>query len=141
MKPDGTQRSVPRPAVSTIPPIDYFGSIHTGPAKKQHGTEVTSRAWGAVLGLARKAQIILVQNFQEDPADKSNMIHERYLESLTRVLQDVVTKGDSIKGRVIVNMSFGWVNYRSHTSYMRSAHMDILCKFLKNLYLRNVFGN
>jgi hypothetical protein len=69
----------------------------------------------------------MVPNTVMDPTDKFEKIQDRYLESLVRVLDDVNRGYPANRGKVIVNMSFGWTV--SQYDWMRQAHYDILCKF------------
>ena len=112
-----------------------FPVQNTGDPIITHGTEVASRAYGILLGLAKNAELVVVKNNNADPPLKDNYIHERYLASLVQVLDDVLANYPGNKGKVIVNMSFGWVNYE--IPYMRDAHWDILCK-CDHLQLRSV---
>jgi hypothetical protein len=61
--------------------------------------------------MARNAQIVIAPNFNLDPPKKDNYIHERYLESLIRILADIDRNyNGQTRGTTIINMSFGWVN-------------------------------
>lgn len=83
--------------------------------------------WGVELGLAKNAQIVMVPNTNADPTDLNEKIQERYLESLVRVLDDVTRGYPANKGKVIINMSFGWTV--TQYDWVKQAHYDILCKF------------
>ncbi|KAL2198358.1 pectate lyase superfamily protein-domain-containing protein, partial [Corynascus similis CBS 632.67] len=143
---DGINADHPEFASSYTPPgggrverkrIRYLNTItfpeqNTGPANIEHGTEVTSQAYGILLGLAKNAELVVVNNFNRDPVDPFNYIHERYLASLVEVLDDVLSNWPGNRGKVIINMSFGWLNDEI-MPYMHSAHFDILCKSTQQL--------
>jgi hypothetical protein len=122
--PGGSRRG----QITQLAPFD-FGELHKAGALAKHGTQVTSRLWGLTLGLARKAKVVLITNSNQDPKDPYQKIHERYLESLIRVLADVVANHRTNRGTVIVNMSFGWSGRDWHSQYMKPAHHEMLCKF------------
>ncbi|KAI1373680.1 pectate lyase superfamily protein-domain-containing protein [Hypoxylon crocopeplum] len=132
-----TLSSFARTAIRRTTPFDYGSPEHQGPALNGHGTAVTSKTFGAKLGLAKKAEIVVVRNFNGDPPDKNNMIQERYLESLIQVLNDIKDTGEESRGKFIVNMSWGWANHESH-AYMKQAHYDILYILLRELDLKGV---
>ncbi|KAK7943020.1 Glucan 1-3-beta-glucosidase [Apiospora aurea] len=128
-----------RPPPDTFAPFDYGSAAHRGRPLIPHGTNVVSLAFGAQLGLAKRANIIVVGNENADPPDKNNLILERYLQSLVRVLEDVDRKGAAGRGKSIINMSFGWVNdINSHAKFMRESHWAMLYKILKELDSRGV---
>lgn len=80
-----------------------------------------------MLGLAKNAELVVVRNTNRDPADVFNHIHERYLASLVEVLDDVLEKYPGNKGKVVINMSFGWLNTEEN-DFIHPAHWDIFCK-------------
>lgn len=100
-----------------------FPEKNNGVARSEHGTQVASKAYGVLFGLAKNAELIVVNNLNCDPKDKFNYIHERYIASLVAVLDDVLENYPGNKGKFIVNMSFGWLNH--DISYMHSEHWDI----------------
>jgi len=80
---------------------------------KSHGTNVVARVASENLGVAKKAQVVLVTSKRARPPRMGHMVHaEKYLDSLIRVLEDVASRESanpgSRKGRSVVNLSFGY---------------------------------
>lgn len=69
----------------------------------------------------------MVPNTNGDPTDRYEKIQDRYIESLVRVLDDVTRGYPANRGKVIVNMSFGWT--ANLIPWVKLAHHQILCKF------------
>ncbi len=75
----------------------------------EHGTEILAKLWGADLGIARAAEIVWVKNSAPDnPDNTDNVMWEKVLEGLVRVLGDVVANSRTTLGKTILNMSFGY---------------------------------
>lgn len=99
-----------RPTIETLPESDWGLAELNGPAGTQHGTEVLSKVTGWKLGLAKRAKIIVVKDRTGIPADRFNLLNERYLERWVRVYNKVKTiyAGDSSqRGKIIVTTSSG----------------------------------
>ncbi|KAK4147117.1 peptidase S8/S53 domain-containing protein [Dichotomopilus funicola] len=112
-------------------PTAEFPEENRGVVRSEYGTQVASKAYGVLLGLAKNAELVVVNNLNCDPEDKFNYIHERYLASLVAVLDDVLEHYPENMGKVIVNMSFGWVDHE--ISYMHSEHWETFRRILKEL--------
>jgi len=105
-----------------------FGREHLGEADLEHGTKVLSKIWGKQLGIAKRAQIVLVENYSLPPAVKANWIQERHLEALVRVIDDVYEHSPENIGKVIINMSFAWLNNAAGVKKWKAAHHHMFCK-------------
>jgi hypothetical protein len=81
---------------------------------------------GKTLGLARKAQLVVVRNNNGSPGDKNKHIHERYLASLVAILDEIVPMSPEQRAKVVINMSFGWE--QDAEAFIPSAHFAILCE-------------
>ena len=66
-----------------------------------------------------------------DPTNYRNYIQERYLASLVSVLDDVAKNYPSKREKVIVNMSFGWID--QDVDFMHDSHWVMFSKILKAL--------
>lgn len=103
-----------------------FPKRHEGARLGQHGTQVGSIIVGKTLGLARKAQLVVVRNYNGSPENKNMHIQERYLASLVAILDEVVAMSPEQRAKVVINMSFGWE--QSSEAFIPSAHFAILCE-------------
>ena len=73
--------------------------------------------------------MVVVENRNGDPKDKPKQyIQDRYLSSLVAVLEDVTSKTEEERRKVIINMSFGWTFF--HDTFISDAHFSILCNFV-----------
>ncbi|ETS74683.1 hypothetical protein PFICI_13167 [Pestalotiopsis fici W106-1] len=120
-----------RPQVRMIDETLDYGQVHNGAALLKHGSDVLSKVWGKSFGLGKNAQIVMPKNTNGDPADRFYKIQDRYLESLIRVLGDVMAGYPANKGKVILNMSFGWL-VDVHT-WVHPAHFETLHEILTAL--------
>jgi hypothetical protein len=109
-----------------------FPLRHEGPRLSAHGTQVGSIIVGKTLGLARKAQLVVVRNNNASPSNKNMHIHDRYLASLVAILDEVVPMSSEERAKVVINMSFGWESDLSE--YMSPAHFAILCELFTSLF-------
>lgn len=117
-----------RPQVRHLRPFEYDSPEHVGKTWIDHGTSVASKAWGATLGMGRRAELVVVDNFFGPTPDMNNFIQERRLDSLVRVLNDVAAGYPANSGKVIVNMSFGWLNTKASTRFVHREFFNMFCK-------------
>jgi hypothetical protein len=103
-----------------------FPLRHQGDQLRGHGTQVGSIIVGKTLGLARKAQLVVVRNNNASPRPAHQHIHERYLASLVAILDEVVPMSAEQRAKVVINMSFGWE--QDSEEFIPSAHFAILCE-------------
>lgn len=102
-----------------------FPVIHEGAALSEHGTQVGSIIVGKTLGLACKAQLVVVRNNNRSPSNENMHIHERHLASLVAILDEVVPMSAEQRAKVVINMSFGWE--QDGEAFIPSAHFAIYC--------------
>lgn len=97
--------------VFKLPEFDWGLPSADGPVDLDHGTGVASKAGGWFLGMAKRAQLIIVKDRTGDPADINNKIPPRWMEMWVRVYNDVrrrYAENPNLRGKVVVSISDGW---------------------------------
>jgi hypothetical protein len=107
-----------------------FPEKNTGGAYAMHGTMVGTRIVGKQLGMARNAELVVVLNNNGNTNNVRNYIHDRYLVSLIAVLADVKKGHPGNVGKVVINMSFGWL---PDNDWIHPKHFEVLYQILKEL--------
>jgi hypothetical protein len=108
-------------------------------ATKDHGTQVAAKAVGKVLGVAKRATIVVPQlsyggpnGPPGSPADWAlfHKLDERLLENLVRIMEDVLTpdsSGNTKVGRAVINYSRGQFE---DLSYMTPVMHRMMRKYM-----------
>lgn len=103
-----------RPPIRSLPEFEWTKIPQlSSPPDLQHGTGMVSRAVGWELGLAKKAQVVVVTGETSAPADGLNTIYERHLERWARIYNEVkaLYKADpSQRGKIIVSCSHIYID-------------------------------
>ncbi|KAK4120930.1 hypothetical protein N657DRAFT_148253 [Parathielavia appendiculata] len=119
-----------RPAIRRLPEFDWGGDQFNAPPSVSHGTPVISKVTGWQLGMAKRADVIVVTDRRSPPADGYNQIHERHIEGWIRVYNEVkriYAADPSQRGKVIASWSY--VNTRAtHFAVIRPIFVRRLCK-------------
>lgn len=118
-----------RPKMRALPEFEWDtvqgATTFNGKSNIKHSIGVASKAAGWRLGLAKKAQIIIVHDRSGLPADPNNMLWERHLEKWVRVYNEVkrmYASDASQRGKIIVTTSYGFVE-EIHAKTMRYTMM------------------
>ena len=110
---------------------------------KDHGTEVAAKVVGKVLGVAKRATIVIPQMSFGGPTGPPNSppdwatwhrLDERFLDSLIRIMEDVLTPdaaGNTKVGRAIINYSRG--QFEDLSMFRPSTHR-MMCKSSSRSY-------
>ncbi|KAK0732417.1 hypothetical protein B0T21DRAFT_291610, partial [Apiosordaria backusii] len=117
-----TWQGYERPAIRKLPEFEwsksdrFYASEKAKEAGYLHGTGITSKVVGWQLGLAKKAQVILVPGHYYLATDLWNTIWEQYLEKFIRIYHEVkrlYAEDPSQRGKVIVSMSVAFMDHQS----------------------------
>ncbi|KAK4118088.1 hypothetical protein N657DRAFT_557527, partial [Parathielavia appendiculata] len=96
------------PAIRRLPEFDWGGDQFNAPPSVSHGTPVISKVTGWQLGMAKRANVIVVTDRRSPPADGYNLILERHIEGWIRVHNEVkriYAADPSQRGKIIASWS------------------------------------
>ncbi|KAF6813167.1 glucan 1,3-beta-glucosidase, partial [Colletotrichum musicola] len=125
-----------RGPIVKIPEFDWGLPNSNGPANVEHGTGVASKAVGWYLGMAKRAQLVVVQDRSLEPADPNNKIWQRRLEIWVRVYNDVrrrYAQDPSVRGKIVISASFGYDDYLSNFPPLMIKRWRDIMKMLDRL--------